>query len=270
MNKIAVIMSVYNNDTLQHVEEALESLYKQKISLDVFIQQDGKVEQKVDSYLQGELQKQKIVYVGKRAENRGLAYSLNELLDLILAQDYEYIARMDADDISLPKRFEKQYKFMLENRDVDIVGGYIEEFSSEISYNKVVKYPLSHDEMYKFFAKRVPVAHVTAFFRRSFFEKAGVYPTISKTNEDTLLWMNGFKAGCRFANIPEVLVRVRVTKDFFTRRGGVEKAWSDFKDRWKVIKTLGYNKSSYVYAIGLFTVSIMPSEIKKFFYKRLR
>ncbi len=97
-----------------------------------------------------------------------------------------------------------------------------------------------------------------------------MYPTTSPTNEDTLLWMNGFKSGCRFANIPEVLVKVRVNRAFFGRRGGLAKAWSDLKDRVQVINTLGYNKRAYWYALALFGVNIAPPKIKEFLYKRLR
>ena len=270
MSKIAVIMSVYYNDTLKNLQEALESLYNQTIPVDVFVQQDGYIKEDVASYLENVLQKKRVVYVGKRNENKGLAYSLNELLQIVLEKRYEYIARMDADDICLDERFALQYAFMQKNREVDVVGGYIEEFSEEMEYYKVVRYPLNHDEMYRFFAKRVPLAHVTAFFRRSFFEKAGFYPTESPTNEDTLLWMKGFQSGCRFANIPEILVKVRIGPAFFSRRGGARKAWSDLQDRILVIKTLGYNISSYFYAWALFMVNIAPSKLKLFLYKRLR
>jgi hypothetical protein len=177
---------------------------------------------------------------------------------------------MDADDIMMPYRIEYQYDFMQKHLDIDIVGGFIQEFGDDFEYNKIVKYPLSHSDMFDFFAKRVPLANVTTFFRNTFFQKAGLYPTTSPTNEDTLMWMKGFKYGCKFANIPEVLVKVRVSKDFFDRRGGFKKAWSDFKDRVEVIRTLRYNFIYYIYAGLIFGVNIAPSKVKQFLYKRLR
>jgi len=84
------------------------------------------------------------------------------------------------------------------------------------------------------------------------------------------MWMQGFKSGCRFANIADILVKVRVSKSFFDRRGGIAKAWSDFKDRVLVIRTLGYNISSYFYAGALFMVNITPAKLKQFLYERLR
>jgi hypothetical protein len=177
---------------------------------------------------------------------------------------------MDADDISQRDRIEAQYHFMEKHLEVDVVGGYMEEFGEDIEYKTLIKYPLEHGAMFDFFAKRVPLAHVSAFFRESFFEKSGLYPTKSSTNEDTLLWMQGFKHKAIFANIPHVVVKVRISKSFFNRRGGLTKAWSDFKDRILVIKTLRYNPIFYGYALALFGVNMAPPKIKQFLYKRLR
>jgi len=270
MSEIAVIMSVYREDKLGRLREALESLYAQNPPADIFVQLDGPVAPEIERLLEKEREAGKIFYLGVRKENRGLAVSLNELLNEVLKQGYEYVARMDADDISLPGRFEKQYGFMRNHPDIDVVGGAIEEFSDNGTYHKIVRYPLRHNEMFDFFKKRVPLAHVTAFFRRSFFEKAGVYPTSSPTNEDTLMWMKGFASGCRFANLSDALVAVRVSPGFFGRRGGWGKAWNDLRDRVRVIRTLGYNFDAYLYALALFFVNISPGWLKKILYQRLR
>jgi len=269
MRGIAVIMSVYAGDNLIFLKESLNSLYKQTKRADIYIWLDGQIGLEMKNFLYTELEIKNIIFIGESEKNLGLACSLNSLLKVVL-EKYEYIARMDADDISISNRFEKQFLFMQEHKNVDVVGGCIEEFSLELDYRKKVCYPLTHDDMFIFFKKRVPLAHVSAFFRNSFFEKAGLYPTYSLTNEDTLLWMNGFKNECKFANIFNVLVKVRVSKSFFGRRGGIKKAWSDFKDRLLVTKTLGYNMSSYFYAFAMFLVNISPAVIKKFLYMRLR
>jgi len=221
-------------------------------------------------YLDCEYKDGKITYLGDRAENKGLAFSLNELLKVVLQKGYTYIARMDADDISKSNRFKLQSIYLDEHRDIDVVGGYIEEFSDEIDYDKIVRYPLNHAGMFDFFSKRVPLAHMTVMYRSTFFEKSGLYPTSSPTNEDTLMWMQGFKNGCKFANIPEILVEVRVNSSFFGRRGGVSKAWSDFRDRILVIRTLRYNILSYLYATAIFFINIAPEKIKKYAYRRFR
>ena len=263
-------MSVYRNDSLKNIQIALESLYSQTIDCDIFLQIDGEISDETRKFLKKELHRGSIKYLGDRPENLGLAESLNDLLCLVLERDYSYIARMDADDISLEYRLEKQYKYLEQHPEVDVLGGSIEEFTDDGSYSKQVHYPVDHDQMRNFFSKRVPLAHVTAMFRPSFFSMAGLYPTRTLTNEDTLLWMKGFVAGCRFANLSDVLVRVRISKDFFARRSGFKKSWSDFQDRLEVIHTLGYNWYAYFYALSMLGINLSPGIVKKFLYKKLR
>jgi len=263
-------MSVYRGDRPDFLREALESLYRQQPFPDIFLQCDGPVSPEVERLLREELAAGRIRYLGIRPVNLGLAVSLNELLDRVLEAGYEYIARMDADDVAMSDRFAKQLHYLKTHPEVDAVGGAIEEFTGDGSYRKIVRYPLEHEAMERFFKKRVPLAHVSVMFRRAFFEKAGGYPTRSPTNEDTLMWMKGFAGGCRFGNLPDIVVRVRVSEAFFSRRGGWKKAWSDFRDRLEVIRTLGYNWDAYFYAVALLGVNLAPGFVKKILYKKLR
>ena len=190
---------------------------------------------------------------------------------MALDAGHDYIVRMDADDISMSDRLKKQFIFMQENKKIDVCGTYIREFGDDIEYDKVVKYPLSHSEMLSFFEKRVPIAHVTAFFRRSYFEKAGFYEIEGHLNNgDTLMWMKGFYSGCKFANIEYIGVSVRVNRSFFGRRGGWVKTLSDFKNRMTVNKRLNYGFLAYLYAVGVAVINMMPPLLKKYAYKYLR
>jgi len=140
-----------------------------------------------------------------------------------------------------------------------------------MKYSKVVNYPQDHKSLFKFFSRRVPIAHVSSLFRRTFFEKAGLYETSGHINNgDTLLWMKGFSNDCIFANIDMIGVKVRVSKDFFSRRSGYDKALSDLKNRFQVIKILKYSPLSYVYAFLVFFVNTSPPRLKKYFYLLLR
>lgn len=272
MSRIVVLLTVYQNDRPPAFQAALESLYNQSLSgFDIFVQEDGPIDQSIHAYLEGELQSRRIAFLGVRGENRGFDYSLNELIERAIQLEYDYMVRMDADDISVPDRLEKQFNFMESNPEVDVCGTLIEEFGDDIDYAKVVKYPLEHQSMLRFFQKRVPIAHVSAFFRRRYFDKAGLYETEGHWNNgDTLMWMKGFAADCQFANINHVGVKVRVNRDFFGRRGGLKKAWSDFKNRLRVNRTLGFGPLAYGYACATFVVNLLPAFMKKYAYKYLR
>jgi len=272
VNQIAVLLTVYKNDSLEEFKAALDSLYKQTIEgFDIFVQEDGPVDASIHSYLTQELNVKRIKHLGERDENKGFDYSLNELINKVLIAEYEYIVRMDADDVSMSERLERQLDFMNENLDIDVCGTYIEEFSDSIEYAKVVTYPLTHNAMLGFFKKRVPIAHVSAFFRWRYFEKAGLYDVEGHFNNgDTLMWMKGFSSGCRFANIGYIGVKVRVSQDFFGRRGGWNKTVSDFKNRLTVNKKLNFGLLAYFYAVAVATVNMMPPALKKYAYKYLR
>ncbi len=271
MKKVCVLLSIYKKDSLEHVKEALDSLYNQTIKSDIFVRVDGEIDSNLLKFLQKEYSHHKIKFLVISSKNEGLANSLNELIKIGLKKGYTYFFRMDADDISFSKRFEEQLNFMEKNKEIDICGTFIEEFGDGIEYRKVVKYPLTHQEMFNFFKKRVPLAHVSVCFRDTFFKKAGFYPLNGHiSNEDTLLWFEGFKKGCKFANIDYVGVKVRVNNSFFERRRGIKKVWYDFKNRILVNKELGYGIEAYFYSLGMVFVNILPPKLKKLAYKYLR
>lgn len=270
--KLAVIMSLYKNDRLDNVKLAVESILNQTFrDFDFYIQFDGPIDVSTEDYLRKI--KDRRVMVNERNENKGLAISLNELLSVVQGYDYSFIARMDADDISILERFEKQIAYLQKHPEVDIVGGAINEID-EKGYNrgKVIRYPCEPDECYKFFAKRNPVAHPTAMFRRSFFEKAGwSYPTEFVRNEDTCLWLKGYKHGCKIANVPDVVLNFRMTDNMFRqRRNGKIFAKSQLELRKKIAKELEYGPMSFVYAYAMYILMISPSWLLKLAYKVLR
>ena len=160
---------------------------------------------------------------------------------------------------------------MNNHKNIDICGGHIEEMDENKKSIGVIRYPLSHDEMKCFFGKRNPLAHVSVIFRKSYFHKAGLYPVDTDKDEDTIFWLNGFLSGCKFANIDEVLVRVRGNKDFYLRRNGLSKSLSDLKNRCLVIRKLNLSYVNYIFACARFVIFIIPiPHVTQFAYKFLR
>lgn len=267
---VAVIMSIYKNDKLMYVAKCVNSMLKQTFGdFHVYIQYDGVVEDDI-KYFFMELNDTRF-HVYSRNENYGLAYSLNELLKIILTKEYDYIIRMDADDICISNRFEKQIIFMEQHKNIDICGSYIEEMDENEKCIGLIKYPSIHDEMKTFFGKRNPLAHPSVIFRKSYFQKAGLYPVDTDKDEDTIFWLNGFLSGCQFANIEQVLVRMRVNSNFYSRRNGLSKSLSDLKNRCLVIRKLNLSSVNYIFAFARFVVLSVPiPRITQFAYKFLR
>lgn len=268
MNTIAVLLAIYKKDNAQYFNSAVSSILSQT-------HQDFKILLGVDGPIEGELSMLVREYeqnskfcVFRFKENRGLASVLNDLIVDANNQGYMYFARMDADDISLNTRFEKQMKFLQSHTDVDVVGGKIEEIDENGQKNgKSVTYPLTHEECRRFFRYRDPLAHPASFFRKSYFDKVKGYRPEYRKNQDTMLWFDGFMNGCVFANLPDTVIEFRVSKDFFCRRNGWKRAKQMMSSRMQINKAMNYDISANIFAIAMAATTVSPTWLKKLLYR---
>lgn len=272
--KIAVILPVYKKDKVEYLSRSIESIVMQTYSdFHVFVGVDGPVGEDLISFINLIDEQNKVTVVWYN-ENRGLACVLNDLLDICIKEGYEYIARMDADDISENTRFEKQVTYLDSHPQIDVVGGAIDEIDEKgNSRNKRIVYPETPEECRAFFAKRNPHAHPAVMFRMSFFDKLNSkkYRPEYRQNQDTMLWYDGMMAGTQHANIPDVVLRFRMTDTMFKkRRNGWAFAKKQFKDRLMINKGLGYGFGADVYGFAMFCMLISPAWIKKIAYRIFR
>lgn len=271
---VAVILSVYKKDNPKYVRLAIDSIRNQTYdNLKLYIGVDGRVgadlKKTMDEITASDSRLETIYF----DENRGLAVVLNDVLKLAFENGYELIARMDADDISLPERFAKQVEYLENHPDIDVVGGAISEIDEEgSSRNKVIEYPDTPEDCRRFFARRNPHAHPAVMFRKSFFDKIGHgYRPEYRQNQDVMLWLDGFTHKSRNANIPDVILNFRITDSFFIRRGNATKfAKKQLQDRLMINKTLNYGIVSYIYGYAMYILQISPSWVLKLAYKIFR
>lgn len=270
---ISVILPVYKNDKPEYVTLSVNSiLYQTYQDIELNIGVDGPIGVELGEILRSYEADDRVV-VHWFEYNRGLAVVLNDLLEYSFKNGFKYIARMDADDISMPDRLDKQMVFLRANPDIDVVGGAIEEID-EVgnSRDKVIVYPYSSEECKDFFAKRNPHAHPTVVFRKSFFDKAGcMYRPEYRQNQDTMLWLDGMKSGTKHANIPDVVLKFRFTDSLFKkRRNGLAFAKKQLKDRLMINRTLGYGLSADIFGYMMFCLLVSPPWLKKLAYRLFR
>lgn len=272
MNKLVVLMSVYHGDRLDFVLQSFTSLIKQQYAeFDIYIQFDGCIDPLVEEYLLSITDDR--LHISMRPENRGLAYSLNELIDraLLAPEQYSYFARMDADDVCSLDRFLKQVQFLELNCCIDVVGSWCEEIDEEnnsLFYKKLVTddYSLKTN-----IVKRCPFIHPSVVFRRKIFEQGHRYNTNIHLTEDYYFWVDLASHGYLFANIPEYLIKYRINKNFYQRRCGYKKAIAETKSKFYAINVLNHKSvSNYLYAFATFFLRICPQSVARWIYSKFR
>lgn len=218
MPSFSVVMSVYRADDPRHFLEAVNSVLSQTTPpSELIIAVDGPVESDIERIL-GKIGDQSTVRILRLATNQGLGASRHTS---ILAAKHEFIAVMDADDISVPDRFERQLEHLVD-LGVDVVGGFIEEFDETPGdAHRIRMVPLAHAEILSRGKWRQPMNHVTIMFNRSAYISVGGYHMLRGV-EDYDLFHRMFIGGVRFANLPYIMVHVRSGAAVITRRRGLD------------------------------------------------
>nr|PMJ29684.1 hypothetical protein BCU25_18175 [Vibrio cyclitrophicus] len=264
-------MSVYKNDTPSHLNEAIESILNQTLSsYDLLIYVDGPIGNDVRDILDTYRSKNNIlIYFG--SVNLGLAYALNFLINKVKdSKKYDYIARMDSDDISLPNRFEVQVNHMSMNTDIDVLGSYCEEFGSDLG-KKIKDVPIEHEELYCYSILRCPFIHPTVMFRLSSIMDDLVYPENKKFTEDMALWFKLMLYNYRFENIPVVLLKYRMVDDTVERRLGLDKAISEFSLRLEyMFKLKKFSLRNFAGVSARLVFHLLPVKLARYFYLKFR
>ena len=217
--KFSVIMSIYKTDNPEYLQVALDSIIHQTlVPNEIVLIADGPVPQELIDVVDNTKTRFADLHAYYQDKNRGLGGALRIAVE---NAQYDYLARMDSDDISLPDRFEKQMRCFEEDHELAVVGGMITEFvdSPEHVVSKRIL-PLDDRGIKRFMQSRCGVNHVTVIMKKSELLRAGNYQQDFK-QEDYFLWVRMIEAGCKFRNIPDIVVNVRSGRDQFARRGGM-------------------------------------------------
>ena len=242
-SNFSVLMSIYVGNKPEELNEALLSIESQTLlPSEVVIVEDGFIGDELKKVIQkykGSLNIVNIVNI-VLGRNMGHGYALNKGLSCC---SNELVARMDGDDIAHVDRFEIQVQYMMNNKNVSVSSGIIEEFVDNVS--NVVgsrRLPTEHRDILKFARFRSPMNHPATIFRKSDVLSVGGYPEMHPENYP--LWCLMLSKGFLFSNINKVLLSMRVGTNFQSRRG-----FSFFLSEVGMVK--------YQYRIGFISFSIM-------------
>lgn len=268
MEPYSVLMSVYIREDPLYFEKAIESILKQTVPTDDFvIVCDGPILPEHEAVLE----KYKAAYPGvihdvHLTENVGIGAAANIGLN---ACKHELIAKMDADDLAVPDRCEKQLRYFAENPHLAVLGGFIEEFDrDENQPYDVREVPLTNEAIHKFARRRQAFNNVTVMYRKSAVIAVGGYRPLRRA-EDFDLYARLLHSGCYAENMPDILVKVRVNRDACGRRTSWETLKGFVHARWLAYR-LGFSSIvDFLVASGTQCVMFLfPRKLQNFVYSR--
>ena len=194
--------------------------------------------------------------------NVGLASALSA--GLRVAQ-HEVIARMDADDVAMPERFERQLPLVEHGYDLVGTGMYEFEHDGVIVGRRVP--PVGSHAIASRAKLRDPFNHPTVVYRRAAVERVGGYQDLDLM-EDYLLFARMVASGARVANLADALVMYRVDAGAYERRGGWRLFESELRLQRQLLRdgfTTGPQYVRNVLVRGLYR--FVPAPIRRVAYR---
>lgn len=210
--EISVLMPVYNASAF--VGQAIESILEQSYyDFEFLIIDDGSSDGSSDIIKEYAKKDSRIVNVHKK--NSGLISTLNYGLRIARGK---FIARMDADDISLRERLELQASYLRNNPKIGVLGSDIEIMDETGNTIRPATYPLRGIEISEFIANGSPLAHPAVMFSKCAVLDVGGYRPSFVHAEDYDLWLRMFEKGFEIENYPQVLLRYRQHENNISHR----------------------------------------------------
>ncbi|SEP14106.1 Glycosyl transferase family 2 [Halorientalis persicus] len=265
---LSVLLPVYYGDSPEQLNTAISSVVDQTQPPDeLVIVRDGPLTRELEQIIERRSGKTSIpVKQVILEENAGLGYALKIGVKHCSC---DYIARMDADDISTQNRFEKQTSYLEKNPEVDIVGGFIAEFTDNPDTTVGVrKVPTSHEEISKLARFRSPFNHATVVMRTDTVLSAGNYRARDPF-EDWDLWSRMLLDGATAANLPCILLHVRAGPEMYKRRGGMRYARSELSQQVEFFRNGFISPAEALRNLTLrVPVRLVPNQIRNYIYQK--
>lgn len=204
---ISVIMPVYNAE--KYLKEAIESILSQTYkNFEFIVINDGSTDRSLDIIKKYKKKDNRIKIISR--ENKGIVKSLNEGLNIAIG---EYIARMDADDISILNRFELQLNAFKKINKLAVCGGWAKLIGEE----KGKLTPVVNDRRIKDYLNiGSPLIHPSVMIKRSEIKET-FYKNKFNGTEDYAFWIELSKQNKIFYNIPKIILKYRILQSSITR-----------------------------------------------------
>jgi len=200
--KVSVIMAAYN--CAEFIREAIDSILNQSLQdFEIIVVNDCSTDHTAD--VVSSYSDPRVILINNK-ENRGAPFSRNQAIKRAQGQ---YLAIQDADDVSLPGRFELQAKFLDENNDYSVVGSYVYEIDGKSRKLRTVKFPVDDQQLKSSMLFVCSIVHSSAMIRRDFFIRENLfYDETFPSSQDYEMWSRAMLKG-KMYTLPVFLAEYR-------------------------------------------------------------
>lgn len=256
---ISIVMPVYNAG--DYLDEALESVRVQTHKNWELICIDDYSTDQSYKKLQGYSKKDKRIKVYRNGAHKGVSYAANLAISKACG---EFIARMDADDVMLPDRVEKQAKFLQENPDVIAVGGQCLLINKEGREIGKKVFPEQHEKVYDMIYRAIPIQQPALMVDKTRLPKDFVwYQSNLQYGEEVDLLFRLFNYG-RCANLGAYLLKYRIHDKNVSLLHPKKTFLVTYEARKRAVREYGYKPTPLSRAISFLqrvAVGILPEKL---------
>lgn len=265
---VSVLLSIFQGDAPAYLDGALESICTRQslVPNQIVLVKDGPLTAALDQVVERWADELKpFLSVVALEKNMGLAEALNAGLEHC---EHEFVARIDADDICFPERFERQASFLRANPEVDILGTGAIEIDDAGTEGAIRNVPEFHDDIMAHLWT-CPIIHPSVMFRRDRILELGGYDVSLRRRQDYELWFRAAERGLRFANLNEPLLYYRFNRDTHHKQPP-QVAWEQAMIGFRGSSRLGLSWWKRVGCFVPFVRALLPSWAQHTAYRALR
>jgi glycosyltransferase involved in cell wall biosynthesis len=257
---VSVLMGVWNG--APQVREAIESALSQTMAdLELIVVDDDSRD--ATPGILASIRDPRFQVV--RRARGGLTSALNAALRLARAP---LVARLDADDVALPERLERQLAFLSAHPDVGLVGTAAREVDASGREVAIVRPPADDAGIRRALIRRNPFVHSSVVMRRAALEQAGGYDETFPVAQDYDLWMRMSRV-TRMANLPEPLVVRRLPPGRVSEARDTERLRAEASVRWRAVRSGAYPRWCALFAFRPILAQAVPAGARRVL-RRLR
>jgi len=262
--KFSILISVYFKEKPEFLKLALNSLVNQTLKPnEIVLIKDGTLSPELDTVIKDFQNNFHTLQIITNENNLGLSASLAKGLK---ACSFEYVARMDSDDICRFDRFETLIKHAIKNPEIDIIGSWAIKIDNEGNEIGILKTPLENAKIHSLIWA-CPFIHPSVLFKKSRILDAGNYDMADGPRQDDYsLWFRCAIKKYRFENLNTTLIYYRFNSETINKNG-IRVGWARFKVGFTGCLKLKMGPKAFIGITVPLIRSLLPFPLNNWFYQ---